>query len=646
MRDFQHDGDITSALFSSEGRWVITSSSDKTARLWSTDNGGLLHTFQHAGPVISAEIGPDDHLVATASEDRTARLWNRTTGAPVGEPLRHGAAVTIVTFSPDGRMVMTVAADMTVRLWDTARGQPLTGALEHPALVSCARFSPDGRRISTGCQDGTVRLWNTQSGLPVSERLQHPAMVNDLQFSPDGQRLGTACNDGAARIWEVPSAPLPVPPWVSHLAEVLAERRFDPQGNLEPASSSLELEAVKRQFSAAPASSVWAQWAKWCFADHALRTISPFSSVTLPDYVQQRIEENTLASLREAVSLSPSNGLALARLARALLHDYPQTNTPQTLEADWYSRRAMQLAPQLLEVLWARAESLDRNDRLPEALDLIARALSQKPADPGFLIWCGAIQEKTNAFDRACEAYSRAAELAGTNTWADCGMRSQALLKRAAILKRQGRFDEARKDLLLAYGIPPRHRDTPRNLLDLSTYYNAGLTLAWDPDRLEGNDLSELPRGQKLAGVAFDLRGLVQLSGSLWRDQYPESVPGIRLAQRCRRLHLLHSARGYLEQDGVPIAKYIVHYRDGQQAEIPVIYGEQIRLWRLRSDSKRETSKAFEAWTGSNPVAGDIRIFKSTWENPRPEEEIAAIDFVSLQRKAAPFLIAVTAEPD
>jgi hypothetical protein len=224
-------------------------------------------------------------------------------------------------------------------------------------------------------------------------------------------------------------------------------------------------------------------------------------------------------------------------------------------------------------------------------------------------------------------------------------MRSQALLKRAAVLQKQGRLDEARKDILLAHRIPPRDQDTLRNLVDLSAYYNAGLTLAWDPDRLQGNDLSELPRDQNLAGVAFDVRGLIQLSGSLWRDQYPESVPGIRLAQRCRRLHLLHSARGYLEPDGVPIAKFIVHYWDGQQAEIPVIYGEQIRLWRLGSDSKSETTKAVEAWTGRNPVAGPIRIFKSTWENPRPQEEVATIDFVSLNRTAVPFLIAITAEP-
>ena len=647
MRDFQRDAknSYSSAQFSPDGRWVVTASADKTARVWNAESGELLQTFTHAGVINATEITADGKFVATASEDRTARLWNLATGAPIGDPLAHAAAVTAVSFSPDGRTVMTASADMSVRLWDTSRGKPQTGSLEHPALVSVARFSPDGQRLATGCQDGTVRLWNTRTGLPVSERLQHASAVINLQFSSDGQRLSTACSDGAACIWEVPAVPLPVPPWVPRLAEALAERRFNERGIIEPVSAK-ELEAAKRQFSESTASGVWTKWAKWYFADSSTRTISPFTAVTLPDYVQHRTEENCVGSLREAVNLAPTNGVALARLARALMHDYPQVDSPQALEADWCSRSAMRFAPQTFEVLCARAEVLDQNGRLPEALDIMERALEQQPVDADFWVWCGSLQEKTSAFARAYEAYSKAASLAGTNSWADYGIWSRAMLKRAALLRKQGRLAEAQKDILLVHRIPPRDQAISNNLVDLSDHYNGGLTHAWDPDRRQGNDLSEFSRVQKLAGVDFDIRGLIQLSGSLWKNQFPEIVRGIRVAQRCRRLHLLQSARGYLEPEGIPIAKFVVHYMGGQQVEIPVIYGQTVRLWRVQSDSKRETSNAVEAWTGSNPVAGAIRIFKSTWENPRPQEEIATIDFVSLNRTAVPFLIAITAKSD
>jgi hypothetical protein len=65
----------------------------------------------------------------------------------------------------------------------------------------------------------------------------------------------------------------------------------------------------------------------------------------------------------------------------------------------------------------------------------------------------------------------------------------------------------------------------------------------------------------------------------------------------------------------------------------------------LRSDPKRECNNGTEAWIGHKPAAGEIRLYKSTWENPRPSQEIATIDFVSGKIRGAPFLFALTADP-
>lgn len=56
------------------------------------------------------------------------------------------------------------------------------------------------------------------------------------------------------------------------------------------------------------------------------------------------------------------------------------------------------------------------------------------------------------------------------------------------------------------------------------------------------------------------------------------------------------------------------------------------------------------AWVGQNTYSRNcgnrkIRLFKSTWENPRPLVRVTSIDFVSTMKQAAPFLIAITAEP-
>jgi hypothetical protein len=57
--------------------------------------------------------------------------------------------------------------------------------------------------------------------------------------------------------------------------------------------------------------------------------------------------------------------------------------------------------------------------------------------------------------------------------------------------------------------------DAEARLIDLSAYYNAALTESWY-DGAEGNDLSELTPGlRELAGVRFDVRGLIQVGRAL-----------------------------------------------------------------------------------------------------------------------------------
>jgi WD40 repeat protein len=74
--------------------------------------------MQHAGEVNSAQFSPDGRWLVTASKDYTARLWDGTTGQAVGEPMKHEGVVKSAQFSPDGRRVVTASEDNTARLWD------------------------------------------------------------------------------------------------------------------------------------------------------------------------------------------------------------------------------------------------------------------------------------------------------------------------------------------------------------------------------------------------------------------------------------------------------------------------------------------------------------------------------------------------
>jgi WD40 repeat protein len=77
-REFaEHSGPVNLAAFSSDGRLVLTVSSDQTAKLWDAASGQLLHTFDgQSNWVLSAVFSPDGRQVLSASDDNTAKLWS------------------------------------------------------------------------------------------------------------------------------------------------------------------------------------------------------------------------------------------------------------------------------------------------------------------------------------------------------------------------------------------------------------------------------------------------------------------------------------------------------------------------------------------------------------------------------------------
>ena len=78
----------------------------------------------HEGGVRSAVFSPDGKRIVTASKDGTARLWDGETGKPIGEPLKGHSYVYSAEFSPDGKRVVTRSSDEAA-LWDAGSGKPI-----------------------------------------------------------------------------------------------------------------------------------------------------------------------------------------------------------------------------------------------------------------------------------------------------------------------------------------------------------------------------------------------------------------------------------------------------------------------------------------------------------------------------------------
>ena len=75
IRNFIHDDCVNSAVFSPDGRYVVTASRDRISKLWSAETGKLIHSFGHDNAINSAGFSPDGRYIVTSSSDKTSKIW-------------------------------------------------------------------------------------------------------------------------------------------------------------------------------------------------------------------------------------------------------------------------------------------------------------------------------------------------------------------------------------------------------------------------------------------------------------------------------------------------------------------------------------------------------------------------------------------
>ena len=68
--------------------------------------------------MASAVFSPNGKRIVTASWDGTARLWDAATHQPTAELTGHKDNVNSAAFSPDGKRIVTASTDRTARLWE------------------------------------------------------------------------------------------------------------------------------------------------------------------------------------------------------------------------------------------------------------------------------------------------------------------------------------------------------------------------------------------------------------------------------------------------------------------------------------------------------------------------------------------------
>lgn len=192
-----HDHLANQVAFSPDGRYVVSSSSDHTARLWTVPELKLVAVFAaHEDDVEMCAFHPVRELVATASRDHCVRVYDFN-GRLVTCLRGHTADVISVAWSEDGEQLISSSDDGTIKRWSLESAQMLEdvdlGGVETDTVV----ISPDGV-IYAGNDDGEIVVVDRGHTL---RHKAHDAGIKRLVYHAAAQMLVSLSYDRAMCVW-------------------------------------------------------------------------------------------------------------------------------------------------------------------------------------------------------------------------------------------------------------------------------------------------------------------------------------------------------------------------------------------------------------------------------------------------------------
>jgi WD40 repeat protein len=198
-----HRGTVTQLVKSPDGKQIAFATSSYV-HVFDVQSGKLVYSLiGHRGFISSLSWRSDGKYLLTSSYDNTAKIWQVGTGQVVRTVAAGSSDLNIATFSPDGKSFAVGGDDKLVRVFDSESGKLLRTLKGHNEIVEALAYAPNGKMLASGDDEGGLRIWNV-NGESIKVLKSGQSTIRQLGFSPNSASLATV-GDNSVRLWAAPA---------------------------------------------------------------------------------------------------------------------------------------------------------------------------------------------------------------------------------------------------------------------------------------------------------------------------------------------------------------------------------------------------------------------------------------------------------
>jgi WD40 repeat protein len=190
-----HTASIQTLSVDANERLLLSTSLDKTARLWDLVSGELLRVFRppvgmgKGGMLYSGDISPDGQYAVVGGWDNYIYVFRTSDGKMTKRIGRYPNSVFSLQFSPDGSfLVAGLGVDGGVLIYRSADWQEVKKLDVCGNSVKNINFDGAGNLVTTSW-DGKLCLFNADFELLRTRTFPKESMISRISFNPDGSKL-------------------------------------------------------------------------------------------------------------------------------------------------------------------------------------------------------------------------------------------------------------------------------------------------------------------------------------------------------------------------------------------------------------------------------------------------------------------------